>query len=127
MFFRPKIFYEKVKMNFPRYLIYYAFSLAAGAFMTVRGFSMLNFPDIPSELAVTVIFLGLIGQTIPLFPDYIEKIVPVKLGIKKGIEHLNSAEKKKAGIFMVILSIVTFLIIRFIAMTIQSQIFGIPT
>lgn len=39
MFFRPEIFDEKVRMTFPRYLIYYAFSLAAGVFMTVRGFS----------------------------------------------------------------------------------------
>ncbi len=56
MFFRPEIFDEKVKMTFPRYLIYYAFSLAAGAFMTVRGFSMLNFAGFPVELAVLVIF-----------------------------------------------------------------------
>lgn len=127
MFFRTKIFDEKMRMTFPRYLIYYAFSLAAGIFMTVRGFSMLNFAGFPLELAVLVIFLGLIGQTVPLFPDYIEKISPVKLGIKKGSAHLTVAETKKAGIFMATLSIVTFLIIRFIAMTVQSQIFGIPT
>ena len=126
MFFRPEIFAEKVKMTFPRYLIYYAFSLAAGAFMTVRGFSMLNFADFPVELAVLVIFLGLIGQTVPLFPDYIEKVSPVKLGIKKGSAHLTINERRKAGIFMAALSIAIFLIIRFIAMTVQSQIFGIP-
>lgn len=126
MSFRHDIFDEKMNKTFPRYLIYYVFSLTAGALMTVRGFSMLNFPEIPSELAFTVIILSLIGQSIPLFPDYIEKVVPIKLGIKKGIGHLNANQRKKTGIFMAILSVGIFLTIRFIAMIIQSQIFGIP-
>ncbi len=62
----------------------------------------------------------------PLFPDYIEKVSPVKLGIQKGSAHLTINERRKAGIFMATLSIAIFLIIRFIAMTVQSQIFGIP-
>lgn len=81
---------------------YLAISLGAGWFMTARGFSMLNFQNIPSELAYITIILGLIAQTIPLFPDYIDKISPTDLRSKTGLLFM--------GIIAVILFIVTNII-----------------
>lgn len=92
---------------------YLAVSLGAGWFMTARGFSMLNFQDIPAQLAYFVIALGLIAQTIPLFPDYLDRIVPVDLRSKAGLH------------FMGILAVALFIITHIIWIMVQSKVFGI--
>ena len=92
---------------------YLAISLGAGWFMTVRGFSMLNFPNIPSELAYITIILGLVAQTIPLFPDYIDKISPTDLRSKTGL------------LFMGIVAVVLFIVTNIIWIVVQSRVFGI--
>jgi hypothetical protein len=92
---------------------YLAVSLGAGWFMTARGFSMLNFQNIPSELGYIVIALGLIAQTIPLFPDYLDKIVPFDLRSKAGLR------------FIGILAVFLFIITHIIWITVQSRFFGI--
>jgi len=91
----------------------FLFSIAAGGFMTIRGFSMLNFPDMPLELAYFVIVLGLFAQAIPLFPDYIEKILHRNLRSKIGLR------------FMGILAVVLFIVTHIIWIVVQSKVFGI--
>jgi hypothetical protein len=89
-------------------------SIAAGGFTTATGFSMLNFPDKgPFELACIVIVLGLIAQSIPLFPDYINKIVPFEIRSRYGYK------------FMAILAAVLFFVTWIIKIYIQSNIFGL--
>ena len=92
---------------------YLAISLGAGWFMTARGFSMLNFPNIPSELAYITIILGLMAQTIPLFPDYLDKISPTDLRSKTGL------------LFMGIIAVILFIVTHIIWIVIQSKVFGI--
>lgn len=91
----------------------FLFSLAAGGFITIRGFSMLNFPDMPSDLAYFVIVLGLFAQSIPLFPDYIEKILHRNLRSTAGLR------------FMGILAVVLFIVTHIIWIAVQSKVFGI--
>lgn len=84
-------------------------SVFAGGYTTGTGFSMLNFPDKdPSGLAFSMIIVGLIAQTIPLFPDYINKIVPFEIRSKFGYK------------FMVILAVVIFLATWVIHIYLQS-------
>lgn len=66
-------------------LYYLLFSLAIGASSTVWGFSMLNFPDIPIQEGLITVFMGLIGQTLVLFPDKLNKISPVDTRTRKGL------------------------------------------
>jgi len=92
---------------------YLVISLGAGWFMTARGFSMLNFQNIPSELAYITIALGLVAQSVPLFPDYLDKIVPFDLRSKAGLR------------FMGILAVFLFIVTHIIWIMVQSKVFGI--
>lgn len=64
---------------------YLLFSFAIGGMTTVWGFSMLNFSDISLNQSLTHIILGIIGQTIVLFPDKINKISPYDTRTQKGL------------------------------------------
>ena len=64
---------------------YFLFSFAIGGMSTVWGFSMLNFSDIPLTQSLSTTILGVIGQTIVLFPDKFNKISPVDTRTKKGL------------------------------------------
>lgn len=92
---------------------YLAISLGAGWFMVARGFSMLNFQNIPSELAYITIILGVIAQTIPLFPDYLDKALPVDLRSRTGL------------LFMGVIAVILFIVTHIIWIMIQSRVFGI--
>ncbi|NYB27200.1 MAG: hypothetical protein HVN34_07710 [Methanobacteriaceae archaeon] len=84
-------------------------SIFAGGFTTGTGFSMLNFPEDPVGLAYSMIIVGLIAQAIPLFPDYINKILPFEIRSKFGYK------------FMVVLAIVIFFATWLIHIYLQSQ------
>jgi hypothetical protein len=84
-------------------------SIFAGVFTTGTGFSMLNFPEDPVGLAYSMIIVGLIAQAIPLFPDYINKILPFEIRSKFGYK------------FMVVLAIVIFFATWLIHIYLQSQ------
>jgi len=64
---------------------YFLFSFAIGGMSTVWGFSMLNFPDISLTQSLTLIILGIIGQTIVLFSDKINRISPFDTRTRKGL------------------------------------------
>ncbi|MCC7551404.1 MAG: hypothetical protein KO316_07980 [Methanobacterium sp.] len=66
-------------------LYYLLFSFAIGCASTVWGFSMLNFPDIPLQQGLSLVFMGLIGQTLVLFPDKFNKISPYDTRTRKGL------------------------------------------
>jgi len=66
-------------------LYYWLFSMAIGGVSTVWGFSMLNFPDIPLQQGLSLVFMGLIGQTLVLFPDKFNKISPYDTRTRKGL------------------------------------------
>jgi hypothetical protein len=66
-------------------LYYLLFSFASGSASTIWGFSMLNFPDNPIQKGLIMIFMGLIGQTLVLFPDKLNKISPVDTRTRKGL------------------------------------------
>ena len=63
---------------------YWLFSLSIGGVSTIWGFSMLNFPDSTNQ-GFLMIFMGLLFQTLVLFPDVINWISPVDIRTKKGI------------------------------------------
>lgn len=83
-------------------------SVFAGGYTTGTGFSMLNFPEDPLGLAYSMIFVGLIAQAIPLFPDYINKLLPFEIRSKFGYK------------FMVILAVVIFFATWVIHIYLQS-------
>lgn len=87
-------------------------SVFAGGYTTGTGFSMLNFSD-PVGLAYSMILVGLIAQTIPLFPDYINKLVPFEIRSKFGYK------------FMVFLAVIIFIVTWIIHIYLQSKVFGI--
>lgn len=66
-------------------LYYWLFSLAIGASTTVWGFSMLNFSDIPLLEGFSMVLMGLVGQTVVLFPDKFNRISPVDTRTRKGL------------------------------------------
>jgi hypothetical protein len=90
----------------------FLFSVFGGGFTTVTGFSMLNFSD-PASLAYSMILVGLIAQAIPLFPDYINKIVPFEIRSTSGYK------------FMAILTVVIFITTGIIRFYFQFKVFGI--
>lgn len=93
---------------------YLIISLGAGWFMILRGFSMLNFPDkVPAELGYIVLTMGLIAMTIPLFPDYLDKITSVDLRSQAGLR------------FMGIVAVLLFISTHIIWILVQSKVFGI--
>ncbi len=66
-------------------LYYLLFSFAIGGASTLWGFSMLNFPDIPLQEGIITVLTGLIGQTLILFPDKLNRISPVDTRTRKGL------------------------------------------
>lgn len=125
MILRPVTFEKVLKIvpDFRIYRIFVIFSVLAGGYFTIAGFSSINFNH-PLSFSLTMIFIGLLGQTIPLLPDYIEKITRFDLGMNRQWR-MNNKKSQKALIFLGVLSIVTFLILRFITESIQSKVFGI--
>lgn len=125
MLLRPVTFEKVLKIvpDFRVYRIFVIFSVFAGGYFTIAGFSMLNF-HYPLELAVIMISIGLLGQTVPLLPDYIEKITRFDLGMNRRWR-MNNKKSSRALVFLGILSFATFIILRFITENIQSMIFGI--
>lgn len=85
---------------------YFILSFGLGIYTTGRGFSAIHFyltKGSPSlEFCLVSIIVGLIVQSIVLFPDKINKIVPIDLRTKKGF------------VFMFILTIVLFIVSSFI-------------
>lgn len=92
---------------------YLFISLGAGWFMVLRGFSMLNFPNIPSELSYIVLGMGLLAMTIPLFPDYLDKVMPVDLRSSSGLR------------LMGLIAVVLFIGTHIVWIVLQSKVFGI--
>ncbi|MGV8144752.1 MAG: hypothetical protein ACP5OJ_09100 [Methanothermobacter sp.] len=113
----------KIVPEFKVYRIFVVFSCIAGGYYTVAGFSMLNF-NYPLLLAFIIVFIGLLGQTVPLLPDYIEKVTKFDLGMNRKWR-MNNKKSRNALTFMGVLSIMTFIILRLISLNIQSRIFGI--
>lgn len=68
---------------------YWLFSFAIGGVSTIWGFSMLNFPDIPISEGFFLVLVGLIFQTLVLFPDVINWISPVDIRTKKGVQLMS--------------------------------------
>lgn len=66
-------------------LYYLLFSFAIGGASTIWGFSMLNFPDNPLQEGLSMVIMGLIGQTLILFPDKFNRISPVDTRTRKGL------------------------------------------
>lgn len=66
-------------------LYYLLFSFAIGGASTLWGFSMLNFPDKPVQIGLGMVIMGLIGQTLVLFPDKFNEISPVDTRTRKGL------------------------------------------
>lgn len=87
----------KILPDFRVYRILVVFSFFAGGYFTVAGFSMLNF-HYPLELVIIMIFIGLLGQTIPLLPDYIEKITRLDLGMNRRWR-MNNKKSSRALVF----------------------------
>lgn len=85
---------------------YWILSSAVGLYTVGRGFSgiQLHFTNgTPSlEAAVFAIILGLLLQTVYLFPDKLNKIVPIELRTKNGF------------LFMVVLAFVLFGVSQFL-------------
>lgn len=113
MLLRPNTFQKVLNIDpdFRIYRIFIVFSFIAGGFFVIDGFSLINF-NYPLSLALTMIFIGIIGQTIPLLPDYIEKITQLNLGMDK--KNMNNTKSRNALVLLGSLSVVTFLILRFI-------------
>lgn len=93
--------------------VYLFIALGAGWFMVLRGFSMLNFMNIPYELAYIVLAMGLISMTIPMFPDYLDRVVPVDLRSRNGF------------LFMGAIAVILFILAHIIWLLLQSKVFGI--
>jgi hypothetical protein len=113
MLLRPVTFQKvlNIDSDFRIYRIFVIFSAMAGGYFTIYGFSMINFNHSLS-LALIMILFGLVGQTIPLLPDYIEKVTRFNLGM--NVEVMNNTESRNALVFLGGLSVVTFLILRFV-------------
>lgn len=86
-------------------------SIFGGCFTTLTGFSMLNSPENPLNLAYSLIIIGLIAQAIPLFPDYINKVVPFEIRSKFGYK------------FMTVLTVVIFVIAGITRFYLQFNVF----
>lgn len=81
---------------------YWLFSLMIAGSSTVWGFSMLNFPSTPQYIGIIIIITGLFSQTFILFPDVIDRIVPVDMKTYQGLK------------LMLIISITLTIILMFI-------------
>ncbi|MEN4069869.1 MAG: hypothetical protein PQ975_09410 [Methanobacterium sp.] len=125
MILRPNTFEKVLKIvpDFSIYRIFVIFSVFAGGYFTIGGFSSMNFNH-PLCLSLTMIIVGLLGQTVPLLPDYIERITRFDLGMNRRWR-MNNKMSQRALIFLGSLSFATFIILRFITENIQSSVFGI--
>ena len=74
---------------------------------------MLHFPGIPLELAYIVLGMGLVAMTIPLFPDYLDHVVPVDMRSRAGLR------------FIGVLAVALFILTHIIWIILQSKVFGI--
>lgn len=113
MILRPVTFQKvlNIDSDFRIYRIFVIFSAFAGGYFTIYGFSSINFNQ-PLFFSLIMIFIGVIGQTVPLLPDYIEKVTRFNLGMNSEV--MDSGESRNALIFLGGLSVVTFLILRFV-------------
>ena len=84
---------------------YWLFSLSIGGVSTIWGFSMLNFSDSLNQ-GFFLIFMGLLFQTLVLFPDLINWISPVDIRTKNGI-YLMSVVTVAMVIFLMFLRVVS--------------------
>jgi len=62
----------------------YGLSVLSSFWFLVVGFSTLYFTDIPLYIPLVIIILALISSIIPMFPDYINKILPYEIRSEKG-------------------------------------------
>jgi hypothetical protein len=85
---------------YPAY--YWLFSFSIGGVSTIWGFSMLNFPNIPISEGLFLVLVGLIFQTLVLFPDVINWISPIDLRTKNGV-------KLMSGVTVTLVIIIIFL------------------
>jgi len=89
-------------------LSYWILSVALGFFTVVRGFSGLNFylsdGSVSLEFVVISILIGVVVQSVVLFPDKIDRLVPFDLRTKKGF------------IFMIVLAFILFGLSQFLIM-----------
>lgn len=67
---------------------YLLFSFLIGGSCTLWAFSQLNFLNHPLSIEVSRIIVGIIGQTVILFPDKINKISPVDTRTRKGLSFM---------------------------------------
>lgn len=118
MFLRIKTFNDK---NIPvgggfgfMPLSYWILSWALGFYTVGRGFSGLNFylsdGSVSLEFVVISIIIGLVVQSVVLFPDKIDRLVPLDLRTKKGF------------IFMIALAFILFGLSQFLIMFINALI-----
>ena len=70
-------------------LYYWLFSFSIGCVSTIWGFSMLNFSDIPVNQGIFLVLVGLVLQTLVLFPDVINWVSPVDIRTKKGVQLMS--------------------------------------
>lgn len=68
---------------------YWLFSFPIGIVSTFWGFYMLNFQSNPVNHGISLILVGLALQTLVLFPDVINRVSPVDLRTKKGIQLMS--------------------------------------
>jgi hypothetical protein len=89
-------------------LSYWILSVALGFFTVGRGFSGLNFylidGSVSLEFVVISIIIGLAVQSVVLFPDKMDRLVPLDLRTKKGF------------IFMIVLAFILFGLSQFLIM-----------
>lgn len=73
--------------NGPGYnpLYYLLFSFVIGGSCTLWGFSQLNFSNHPLNIEISRVIIGIIGQTIILFPDKFNQIPSVDTRTRKGL------------------------------------------
>ncbi|NYB52633.1 MAG: hypothetical protein HVN35_08765 [Methanobacteriaceae archaeon] len=92
---------------------YWILASAVGLYTVGRGFSgiQLHFTNgTPSlEAAIFSIFLGLLLQTLYLFPDKLNKVVPIELRTKKGFLFMFILAFVLVGVSQFLIGIVTIL------------------
>jgi hypothetical protein len=126
MYLRPSVFGEKMQLittDLRIYRVFLVFSVMAGGYFTILSFSMLN-SHFPIGLVLTFLILGLFAQTVPLYFDIFDRILPVDLGMNRK-RPMDPQDAQKAMAVIGAISVATFICIRFIAFTIQAQLFGI--
>lgn len=126
MYLRQGVFGEKMQLittDLRIYRVFLVFSVMAGGYFTILSFSILNF-HFPLGLVFTFLILGLFAQTVPLYFDLFDRILPVDLGMNRE-RPMNSEDAQKAIAVVGAISVLTFVFIQFIAFTMKAQLFGI--